>query len=111
MQELNKYGFVSGGYIFDLMDKAALAAINKYAPITKDQQIYTKSAKIYYMKQVCDGIKTKTSTHVLFRKGTDTYLVEIHLLANKEVVAKAIFIFKKANHNYCETKGRKDDVV
>lgn len=104
MQELNKYGFVSGGYIFDLLDRAALAAINKYEPITKDQQVYTKSAKIYYLKQVCDDTKIKTSTHVLFHKKPDEYLVEIHLLINKEVVTKAIFIFKKAKHNYCKTK-------
>ena len=100
--KLNKYGFVSGGWLFDLMDRAALAAINKYNPYTKNEQVYTKTAKVWYLKQVCDPDSIKPSTHLLFHKKPDEYLVEIHLLVKKEIVAKAQFIFKKANHNYCD---------
>jgi len=103
-EKLNKYGFVSGGYLFDLMDRAALRAINKYAPYTTDEQIYTKTAKVWYLKQVCPDDTLKPNTYLLYRKEPDEYHVEIHLLVDKDVVSRAEFVFKKAKRNHCKVK-------
>ena len=45
MNKLNKYGFISGGWLYDMMDRKALTTLNRVFPLTKDQQIYTAQAK------------------------------------------------------------------
>lgn len=105
MKQLNKYGFVSGGCIFDLLDRAALEKLNLCYPETETQQIYTKESTITYHKQLCDT----TNIHcrmvcAIFDAITKEYRVGISLMQGKTKIAHARFIFVQAKHNYCETK-------
>ena len=99
--KFNKYGFVSGGYIADLMDRLALDKINELFPETKDQQIYTASARITYHKQLCDttGVASDTGCTKL---DSVTYLASCDLYDHNGVmIASGEFDFVKATHNFC----------
>ena len=101
MDKTNKYGFISGGYIFDLLDRKALEAINEAYPKTKDQQIYTKVGSIVYKKQLCNTENIKTNTEYIFKKN-DEYFVCIVLEQNDTRIADVMFTFARADHNYCK---------
>lgn len=105
MKDTNKYGFISGGYIFDLLDRKALEAINKKFPYTKDTQLYTSTGNIHYEKQLCDtkNIETKPLVYDF----NDYYSVIIELWQHNTLIASATFLFEFAKHNYCETKGKR----
>ena len=107
MDKLNKYNFISGGYIFDLLDREALQIINDRFPETKDQQIYTYTGFINYEKQLCntDNIKYRL-VYVNYSEIDELYEVFIDLLDGDTQIARGEFEFKKAHHNYCETKDK-----
>lgn len=99
--KFNKYGFVSGGYIADIMDRLALRKINERFPETQNQQIYTSKAKISYYKQLCntDGMAADLGCADISR---DTYIVACDLYDHNGVmVASGEFEFVKATHNFC----------
>lgn len=107
MQRRNKYGFISGGCIFDWLDRAALCAINDAYPETKDQQIYTSLARIDYYKQLCNDDDDVTRVvRVVDNPHDGEYFVIIDMKYYTTVVASAEFVFKRAKHNYCETGGK-----
>ena len=106
MKNTNKYGFISGGYIFDLLDRKALEAINEAYPETKDQQIYTKVGSIVYKKQLCNTENIKTNTEYIFKKN-DEYFVCVVLEQNDTRIADVTFTFARADHNYCEIRKKK----
>lgn len=103
MIDTNKHGFISGGYIFDLLDRKALEEINKAHPETKGQQIYTKYGSVVYKKQLCNTENIKTNVEYIFEKN-DEYFICVCLEQNDTQIADAIFTFSQADHNYCETK-------
>lgn len=110
MQDLNKYGFYSGGYIYDLLDRAALSAINAKYPHTIYKQLYTTYGEIIYYKQLCDDKITIMLRTVCCsnKKPARTYYVSLELYdKNRTKIAMAQFNFRIAKHNYCET-GEKD---
>ena len=107
MDKLNKYNFVSGGWLFDQMDRKALATLNRVFPITKDQQVYTASASVEYYKQVCDDKDLMIIVPFVNDDEPDAYYVPVDVYYGTTFAAHARFIFKKANHNYCETKDEK----
>lgn len=99
--KFNKYGFVSGGYIADLMDRLALRKINESFPETKDQQIYTASARITYHKQLCDTVGVASDTGCT-QLDSATYLASCDLYDHNGVmIASGEFDFVKATHNFC----------
>jgi acyl-coenzyme A thioesterase PaaI-like protein len=105
MNKTNKYGFVSGGYIFDLLDRAALEKLNLCYPETETQQIYTKESTITYHKQLCDTTDIHCRmVYAIFDAITKEYRVGISLMQDKTKIAHARFIFVRADHNYCERK-------
>ena len=104
MKILNNYGFVSGGYLFDRMDRIAQKAAIENC-FCKKRFTMTQQASIDYLKQCCD------------RK--DLYFVIAEIISNKNkclctVFAKststgltyavATFSFAYVDKNYCETK-------
>lgn len=104
----NVYGFYSGGYIFDRLDRSALYAIRK-RPELKDKQLYTKCADIQFKKQLCDLEDTKVFTSRIDNVGEDEYEIQNVLRKGKMVIAVGCFCFKVAQHNYCETDGGNND--
>lgn len=107
MQELNKYGFYSGGYIFDVLDRVALAAINKKYPNTKKQQIYTAHADVFFTKQLCTTEFTTDAYSIntwIDIDGVRKYRATVVLIANDVQIATAHIIFALAKKNYCKVK-------
>jgi len=87
----NKYGFVSGGYLYDKLDRITQDFIERNNPQKKYWM--TKKASATYNKQVCSlkdikfsvVIDFKIRNHVyargcVFDKNTNSCLVEVHFL-------------------------------
>lgn len=114
MKNLNKYGFYSGGYIADLLDRRALQAVNDNYPSTQNKQLYTSHCKIRFLKQLCTKKCTPVLRWVMPQSGLDRkreYAVNIELYdANWVQVAEADFVFRIAKHNYCEI-GEKNGTI
>lgn len=109
MKETNKYGFVSGGWLYDQMDRKALFTLNRVFPVTKKQQIYTSHAKVEYFKQVCNSKDLMIIVPFVDDKEPNEYFVPVDVYYGTTLAAHALFTFKKAEHNYCETKEQKSD--
>lgn len=108
MKNKNDYGFYSGGYIFDRLDRIALKVARR-EPLLKNAQLYTQSADIQFKKQLCDLCGTHTRLLGVEWVGNDEYEVQISLWQGTIEIAVAYFNFKVAKHNYCEIKGEKND--
>lgn len=105
MKNKNKYGFYSGGYIFDLLDRAALDAINKKFNNT-NKFIFTRQAEMDYRKQLCNLIGVKTIVDfVEFDTEHRMYVVGVKLRQIATDIAYGTFYFKQAYKNFCEIKG------
>ncbi|MBO4726086.1 MAG: hypothetical protein J5598_00605 [Clostridia bacterium] len=103
----NKYGFISGGYIADMLDRQALLHINNIYPDTREKQLYTKTADIEYIHQLCNlkniyfNIKSECSYRKDGRLEAETHII---LYQNEEIMAEADFAFVEAKVNQCKTK-------
>jgi acyl-coenzyme A thioesterase PaaI-like protein len=87
---LNKYWNLSGGYIFELLDKTAhnIAVNNIW-------ECVTASANISYFKEISDNSQAKTNK-VSIREMDNKCYIEIELLANNfQTIAIANFTFIK----------------
>lgn len=103
IETLNRYNFVSGGYIFDLLDRTALQAINEKYPETASQQVYTVCADINYSKQLCNlECVTPIATMCFYSQAKHKFIVICRLCQNETEIADAYFEFAQAEHNYCE---------
>lgn len=95
---------VSGGFIFDQMDRFA----HDYA--MKEQNIkgflFTQEANIVYRKQICnwDDIELKL---YLFYDLVSVLQTVVHAVdkKDKKIYAIASFFFVEKDHAYCDTKG------
>lgn len=105
MKNTNKYGFYSGGYITDLLDRAALEEINRRYPETEKEQIYTAWCEIDFEKQLCStkGIRIETDMMQQSVLGS-VWLVENTIYQGDTVVAFGAFKFVRADKNFCEIK-------
>lgn len=107
MKEKNDYGFYSGGYIFDRLDRAALRFVRQAYPELKGKQVYTSWSEIKFHKQLCalDNSKVHLDCCETFEgmSGDTTYEVAVYLTVPSLRIASAAFWFKVAKHNYCET--------
>lgn len=104
---------VSGGFIFDQMDRFAhdqMMLIHKV-----DGHLFTSNAIIWYYKQICNWdsvelvmyeFKVKTTTN---HEGKTTRSFHTVVKArNKETqqdLARGSFDFAEKDHAYCDTKG------
>lgn len=103
MQNKNDYGFYSGGYIFDRLDRAALKVARR-EPLLKNAQLYTQTADIQFKKQLCNLSGVHTRLLSICWVGNDEYEVQISLWQGTTEIAVAYFNFKIAKHNHCEIR-------
>lgn len=106
MKKLNKYGFVSGGCIFDLLDRAALAEINTRYPETADQQIYTAWCEIDFCKQLCDTKGIRIETDMIQQSTPGFWVIENTLYQGDTTIAFGAFKFVRADKNFCEIRNK-----
>lgn len=109
MEKLNKYGFVSGGWIFDYMDRAALKCLNASYPETCNENIYTAAAHVSFLSQVCDTSCISAEIKIIpCGKWRKSYTVLVYLRQGNIRRAEANFLFVKAKENKCKIKDRKN---
>ena len=106
MKNKNDYGFYSGGYIFDRLDRTALRVARRESKL-KHAQLYTETSFIRYHKQLCDLNLLHTVINKADWVRAYEYEVQIELWQHAIKIASACFNFHVAAHNYCETKGKK----
>lgn len=110
MNQFNKYGFVSGGALFDTMDRIALRELNTRHPETEKEFWLTQSAETFFLKQACDGADIRARIRYLNKHDSIAYIgVELFDYDTSVVIASSTFVFKKATHNFCETKEGTDE--
>lgn len=103
----NKYGFISGGYIADMLDRQALLHINNTYPDTRAKQLYTKEASIDYVNQLCNlkNIYFNIKSYCNYRKdGRLEAQAHVILYQADKIMAEADFEFVEAKTNKCEIK-------
>lgn len=106
MKNTNDYGFYSGGYIFDRLDRAALRFAKQKWPELKKTQLYTSWSEIKFHKQLCalEGSKVHLDCYETFYgMSGETHEVCVYLTVPGHRIASATFWFKVAKHNYCAT--------
>ena len=109
MQEVSKKSVnggsqLSGGYIFDQMDRFAHDYLKKEQNIKG--YLFTECAHIHYNKQICDFGNVKIVPY-------ETYYVDSATVGTVKVVDKnekkeyatGMFFFVEKDHAYCDTKG------
>lgn len=103
MNPYNKYGFVSGGAIFDTMDRFALRTLNADYPETEKEYWFTTSAETSFIKQACPGveIRCRCERTEMFE---NTAIVAVAAYADDTLIAASSFMFKKATHDFCKIK-------
>lgn len=106
MKNTNKYGFYSGGYVFDRVDRYALRVLNNAYPETKDELWFTEHADIHFYKQLCCSDATLLRT-IKFEKESDSATVGVELIQGKTLIARSYVWFSKAKNNFCKIKERK----
>lgn len=114
MQETNDYGMYSGGYIFDMMDRAALFYVRANSGLPDDTVLVTMAVdNLRFKRQLCD--KYNVTVHCvkynkieLFSK---LYTCYAEVLDNKgKIIASADFTFTEAtNHCKVEEKGENNE--
>ena len=112
MERLNKYGFVSGGYIFDYLDRTALDYLNLEYPKTKTENWFTESADVKFYKQWCDEeydtFLGSTMEYYKQDKGIAKINVKLFLHNARLIIAEATFVFKRANNDFCRITKRNE---
>lgn len=105
MQETNDYGMYSGGYLFDLMDRAALFYIRNLSGLPDDTVLVTKRVdEVEFKRQVCDkyNVTVRCDRYHEIQLYSTLYQCYAEVIDNKgNVCASATFTFTKAT-NHCE---------
>lgn len=108
MNQHNKYGFISGGALFDAMDRAALRMLNTEYPETDKENWFTASAETSFLRQACPGTKIRCLGSNCAKDG-DTVYVDMCAYADETLVANCAFVFKKARHDFCKLQEGTND--
>lgn len=96
--EYNKNGCVSGGFIFDQMDKFGHDCVAEKFP---DKYVFTENANVAFLKQVCNWKDVHLTKSTCLSDG-NTVQIQVALAgANDEHYALGYFIFKLKDHAYC----------
>ncbi len=104
MKDKNDYGFYSGGYVFDRLDRHALLVLRKKFPELKNKQLYTAESKVFFERQLCDLDRVRIFTGEVKQTGDNAYYVENIMRKHSTLIAYGFFTFVVAKHNYCELK-------
>lgn len=89
---------VSGGYIFDQMDRFAHDYWKK--ELETDKFLFTAKADITFYRQICNWDDVKLNAYSLYDRVVVRAIDE-----NGECCAWAEFTFVEKDHAYCDTKG------
>lgn len=108
MNQYNKYGFISGGALFDAMDRAALRLLNTEYPETDKENWFTASAETSFLRQACPGTKI-TCKNCEFEKTDDCAWITMSAWANETLVATSAFVFKRAHQDFCKLQEGTND--
>lgn len=108
MNQYNKYGFISGGALFDAMDRAALRMLNTGFPETDKENWFTASAEISFLRQACPGTKIRCLGLNCVKEDNTVY-VDMCAYADETLVAQCAFRFKKARHDFCKLQEGTND--
>lgn len=108
MKKLNNMGFVSGGYIFDILDRFAQIAIRTDYPY-----VMTEKAEIQFLKQCCDpndlGVVVKCHKNIMVvRNRWAVEVMAVSIGTPSTIYATAKFTFVGKTHSYCETKEKQN---
>lgn len=106
MKNTNKYGFYSGAYIFDRIDRYALRMLNNAYPETKNELWFTSYCDVKFLKQLCDTDATFLRTTTFQKYGEDA-TVGVELIQGKTTIANGYVCFQKAKGDYCKLKRSK----
>lgn len=104
MQEISKKSVnggsqVSGGYIFDQMDRFAHDYLKK--ELKTDKFLFTTKADITFYRQICNWDNIKLDAYSLYGGVVIVKAID----ENSTYYALAKFIFVEKDHAYCDTKG------
>lgn len=102
MQEISKKSAnggsqVSGGFIFDQMDRFAHDYVRKEHKIKG--YLFTDNASVYFIKQICDWDDMQLNARILV--DNETVLVSV-LDKDFNEYAWGLFHFVEKNHAYCD---------
>ena len=97
---------VSGGFIFDQMDRFAHDFLKKKYKVKGF--LLTNEAKIVYRKQICNWNDIELKLY-LFYDWVSVFQTVVHAVdkKDKKIYAIANFFFVEKDHAYCDTKGNK----
>ena len=105
--EYNENSCVSGGFVFDQMDRLAHDTVKKF---TDKKYVFTKAANICFHKQICDWSDTEMDTSIPYagKAALSPYLVTVYVCKKDttDVLASCDFIFIAKDHAYCTTKDK-----
>ena len=107
MKETNDYGMVSGGYIFDQMDRAALQYVKHEGGLSDSDVIVTMAVDgLRFKRQLCDkyAMAIRCFDFHEIKLYSTLYTCKVEILANMgQVIAEASFTFTQAT-NHCAIK-------
>lgn len=99
--EYNDNGCVSGGFIFDQMDRYAHDVIKRY--IGNDVFVFTKKAEVDFTKQICDWTRVAVNSYEIDIIDDNEFRVSVWIEDDLEnVYAGGEFIFVVKDHAYCK---------
>lgn len=105
MKNKNKYGFYSGGYIFDRIDRYALRCLNIAYPTSENEPWYTAHVDVSYLKQLCDLDSSVTFCRTTqFQYTPYVVSIGVEFVQGNTVIAHGLVQFAKAKNNYCKIK-------
>lgn len=104
MKERNDYGMMSGAFIFDRMDRAAVLYIRKKAHLPKNTVLVTENvSNLAFIRQLC-GKRCTVVFSDYAKEYNGRYYVAVYLLNDENLLcARGEFLFCEA-HNYCEVR-------
>ena len=108
MEEKNDYGMYSGGYIFDQMDRAALAYVGVEGGVFGKTIVTQAVDNLRFRRQLCDkyNVTVRCFDYCKTELFTVLYHCKAEVLDKKGmVVAEARFTFTEAT-NHCEIIGK-----
>lgn len=108
MKETNDYGMYSGGYIFDQMDRAALAYVGVKGGVFGKTIVTQAVDGLRFRRQLCDkyNVTVRCYDFHTIELFSTLYTCKAEVINNKgEIVAEASFTFTEAT-NHCEIIGK-----
>ena len=97
---------ISGGFIFDQMDRFAHDYLKKEQNIKG--YLFTECAHVHYSRQICDFGNVKIVPYETYYVGSAIVVtVKVVDKNEKKEYATGMFFFVEKDHAYCDTKGNK----